>query len=67
MGDDSKALVAVESRVGYLSLEWEVGERCHVYVLDLEKLGNRLHAIFECEHGICGYVAKLASQDSLVL
>ena len=36
LGDDAEALVPVQRRVGDLRLEWEVRDRCHIYILNLQ-------------------------------
>ena len=66
LSDDAEALVPIQRRVSDLRLEWEVSDCCHVKILDLQQLRDRLHSILECKHGVCGHISEPPRQHCLV-
>ena len=43
-----------------------MSDSCHVKILNLQKLRDRLHSILEGEHGVRSHISKSTGQHCLV-
>ena len=67
VGNDAKALRAIEGCVDYLSLEREALDLGHIDIFHFKQHVKRLQPIFEGKDTVDGHIAELASQERFVL